>query len=194
MKLHIGNRNKQMPQPWEPLPCLLACFHVPTPPGRGIHGALLGIRGDDSKRWLLLQNKLWLKSLGYVECIYTHLHICVRMCLRLQTHERNHKKELGILPHRLSGTQRNGFESVYMLCVCVCSVCMCVYASEQIICMYGICEYMSMNRLFVCAWIMCIYVCACEQTVCKCMDYVCTCMFVDRLCVCIHVCEQIMCS
>lgn len=41
---------------------------------------------------------------------------------------------------------------------------------------------MSMNILFVCAWIMC--VCVCEYTVCECFGYVYTFMSVNELCMC----------
>lgn len=55
---------------------------------------------------------------------------------------------------------------------------------------------MSMNILFVCAWIMCI--CVCEYTVCECLEYAYTCMSVNELCMCaclqvvyVHVCMRI---
>jgi hypothetical protein len=46
MKLHIGNRKDRCLSLGSLCP---ACFRVPTPPGRGIHGARVGIRRDDSQ-------------------------------------------------------------------------------------------------------------------------------------------------
>lgn len=89
----MGQRADRSLGPGNPSTLPAGSLSLPNTSSGGIHSARRpGIRRDDCKESLFLQNKPRLKTPVYVECIYTYLCVSVCVCLRSCTCEGSHKK------------------------------------------------------------------------------------------------------